>query len=172
VDDGAGGTPVSDDNGDSPIDWDKPHMIPSAAHIDESLHSWSRASWPSWSRHHRRIEAKIDKARQFHSVFNMKELRSDEQRAIREPKSCLDVWSQGCIVCDFKGNPIRPRDRHATHNCHDHLYRTVRTWAPLFLTRLQGLADADAQSCPVCLVPRIICGRWKQGKPNEWAATG
>lgn len=102
----------------------------------------------------------------------MKELRPDEQRAIRQLKSCLDVWSQGCIVCDFKGNPIRPRDRHATHDCHDYLYRTVQTWAPLFLTRLQRLADADTQSCPVCLVPRLICGRWKQGKSNEWAATG
>jgi hypothetical protein len=132
-------------------------MIPSAAPTDGSLPLWSRAPWPSWSRHNRRIEAKIDKARQFHGVFDLKELRPDEQRSIRELKRCLDVWSQGCIVCDFKGNPIRPRDRHATHDCYDPLYRTVQTWAPLFLTRLQRLADADTQSCPLCLVPKLIC---------------
>jgi hypothetical protein len=129
--DGVVGQPVSDDESDSSIDWDEPDMIPSAAPTDGSLPSWSRAPWPSWSRHNRRIEAKIDKARQFHGVFNLTELRADEQRAMRELKRCLDVWSRGCIICDFKGNPTRPTDRHATHDCRDRLYRTVQTWAPL-----------------------------------------
>ena len=170
--DGASRTPVSDDEGDSPIDWDEPDMIPSAAQADGLPSSLPRASWPSWSRHNRRIEAKIDKARQFHGVFNLKALRPDEQRATRELQRCLDVWSQGCIICFFKGNSIRPRERHATNDCHDRLYRTVQTWAPLFLTKLQRLAGADTQSCPVCLVPKLLCARWKQGTLNEWTATG
>ncbi|KAL5350919.1 hypothetical protein ACLOAV_004492 [Pseudogymnoascus australis] len=33
-------------------------------------------------------------------------------------------------------------------------------------------ALADTQSCPMCLVPRLICNRWKQGKPNKWVETG
>ncbi len=45
--DGAGGTPVSDDESDSPIDWDEPDMIPSAARTNGSLHSCPGASWPS-----------------------------------------------------------------------------------------------------------------------------
>ncbi|KAH7369685.1 hypothetical protein BKA65DRAFT_470943 [Rhexocercosporidium sp. MPI-PUGE-AT-0058] len=81
--DGASRTPVSDHEGDSPIDWDEPDMIPSTARVD-GLPSSPRAPWPSWSRHNRRIEAKIDKARQFHGVFDLKTLRPDEQRAIRE----------------------------------------------------------------------------------------
>jgi hypothetical protein len=78
-------------------------MIPSGALADGSLPSWSRAPWPSWSRHNARIEAKIDKARQFHGVFNLKELHPREQKAMRDLKRFLDSWSQCCIVCDFKG---------------------------------------------------------------------
>ena len=84
--DGVGGKPISDDEGDSPIDWDEPDMIPSAAPTNGSLPSWSREPWPSWSRHNTRIEAKIDKARQFHGVFDMDELRPREQMAMRALK--------------------------------------------------------------------------------------
>jgi hypothetical protein len=27
-------------------------------------------------------------------------------------------------------------------------------------------------SCPVCLVPRLVCRRWKQGNSSKWAETG
>lgn len=37
---------------------------------------------------------------------------------------------------------------------------------------LQRLAHADTQSCPVCLVLRLICNRWMQGKSNKWAENG
>jgi hypothetical protein len=169
--DGAGGNPVSDDEGDSPIDWDGPDMIPSAAPTDGSLPSWSSAPWPSWSRHKTRIEAKIDKARQFYGVFDVEELRPHEQMAMRDLKRSLDLWTQCCIVCDFKGNP-RGRHKHSTQDCTDSLNRIVQTWAPLFLTRLQQLAHADTQSCPVCLVPRLVCNRWEEGELKNWAETG
>ena len=167
-----GGKPVSDDEGDSLIDWDEADMIPSVGPTDGPLLSWSRAPWPSWSRHNRRIESKIDKARQFHGVFDVQELRPHEQTAMRGLTRCLDTWSRCCIVCDFKGNPIGPRNQHANHDCRDSLYRTVQTWTPLFLARLQRLAHGDAQSCPVCLVPRLVCDRWKQGRSNKWAESG
>jgi hypothetical protein len=154
--DGAGGKPVSDDEGDSLIDWDELDMIPSAAPTDGSLPSWSRAPWPSWSRHNTRIEAKIDKARQFHGVFDVKELRQHEQIAMRDLKRCLDLWSKYCIVCDFKGNP---GGHHSTQDCPDRLYRTVQTWAPAFQARLQQLAVMETQHCPMCLVPKLICSR-------------
>lgn len=116
--DGAGGNPISDDECDSPIDWDEPDMIPSTATTDGSRPSWSSAPWPSWSRHTARIEAKIDRARQFHSVFDVKELRPGEQVAMQGLKRSLDAWSKCCIVCNFKGNP---RDRH------NHSTRTAPT---------------------------------------------
>lgn len=49
--DGTVGKLVSDDEGDSLIDWDEADMIPSDDPTGGPLPSWSRASWPSWSRH-------------------------------------------------------------------------------------------------------------------------
>jgi hypothetical protein len=167
--DRASGELISDEEGDSRIDWDEPDMVPSSASADGSLTSWSRAPWPSGSRHNTRIEAKIDKARQFHGVFDLEELRQREQKAMRGLKRSLDSWSRCCIVCDFKGNP---EDRHLTQDCPDHLYRTVQPWETLLLVRLQRLARADTQSCPVCLVPKLICDCWKKGSLIKWADTG
>ena len=169
--DGAGGNPVSDDECDSPIDWNEPDMIPSTAPTDGSRPTWSSAPWPSWSRHNARIAAKIDRARQFHGVFDTQELCPNEQAAMRGLKRSLDVWSKCCIVCDFQGNPL-DRHRHSTQDCPDRLNRTVQTWAPLFLARLQRLAQADTQSCPVCLVPRLLCHRWEEGEGKNWTETG
>ncbi|KAH9203796.1 hypothetical protein DL95DRAFT_472064 [Leptodontidium sp. 2 PMI_412] len=147
--DGAGGNPVSDDECDSPIDWDEPDMIPSTALTDGSR--------PSWSRHNARIEAKIDRARQFHGVFDVEELRPVEQVALQHLKRSLDVWNKCCVVCDFTGNP-GGRRRHPAQDCPDRLNRIVQIWAPLFLPRLQRLARAaDTQSCPTCLVPKLLC---------------
>jgi hypothetical protein len=170
--DRAGGNPISDDEGDSPIDWDEPDMIPSGAPADGSLPSWSRAPWPSWSRHNTRIEAKIDKARQFHGVFDLKELRPLEWKALRDLERSLDSWSHCCIVCDFKGNPD---DRHLTQDCPDHLYHTVQPWVTLFLTRLQQLAQADTQSCPVCWPGRATRDKTRRAEGcggADWAAAG
>jgi hypothetical protein len=166
--DGAAKKPVSDDEGDSPIDWDEPDMIPSTV-SNKSLRSWSRAPWPSWSRHNRRTEAKIDKARQFHGVFDIKELRQYEQIVMRDLKRCLDLWSQCYIVCDVKGNP---GGHHSTQDCPDRLYRIVQTWASAFQARLQRLAGIETQHCPVCLVPRLICDCWSKGEPKKWVETG
>lgn len=94
---------------------------------------------------------------------------------MRDLTRTLDSWSQCCIVCDFRGNPINPGRSHLTRDCPDRLYRTAQTWAPFFLARLQRLALADTQSCPVCLVPRLICNRWKQGKQGKqkkWVEAG
>ena len=80
--DGTSRTPISDDEGNSPIDWDEPDMIPSAAHTDRLPSSLPRVSWLSWSQHNRQIKAKIDKAQQFHGIFDLKALCPNEQRAI------------------------------------------------------------------------------------------
>ena len=169
--DGEGGNPVSDDECDSHIDWDEPDMIPSTAPTNGSRPSWSSAPWPSWRRHNARIEAKIDRARQFYGVFDVTELRPDEQRALRDLKRSLDTWSNCCIVCGFKGNPL-DRHRHSTQDCPDPLNRTVQIWAPLFLAKLQRLAHADTKSCPVCLLPKLLCNRWEEGEQKNWAETG
>jgi hypothetical protein len=73
-------------------------MIPSAAPTNGSL--------PSWSRLKTRIEAKIDKASQFHGVFDVAELRPREQMAMRDLKRSLDLWTKCCIVCDFNGSHV------------------------------------------------------------------
>jgi hypothetical protein len=168
--DGAADKPVSDDESDSTIDWDEPDMVPSATLTDGSLPSWSRAPWPSWSRHNVRIKTKIYKARQFHGVFNLEELNSDEQKMLKNLKTSLGLWSDCCIICDFKGTPIR--HHHSTNDCSDSLNCAVKYWAPLFQTRLQRLTETDTQSCPVCFIPRLICDCWKQGEPSKWVETG
>ena len=60
-------------------------MVPSDAPVDGSLPSSLRVLWPWWSRHMTQIEVKIDKSRQFHGDFDLKEI------AVRELKRALNL---------------------------------------------------------------------------------
>jgi hypothetical protein len=102
-------------------------------------------------------------------VVSLKLLRDHEERAIRQLQTCLDMWSQCFIICDFTGNPSC---QHSPADCLDPLNRAIQDWTSLFLARLQSLAKADTQSCPVCLVPRLFCNRWKADRHGDWVDTG